>query len=120
MQNVPFLASLLSSLVGGQIPAGIFRFILGLIPEIADVVQTFMDQKYKGGDKAAAVVAATAELIDEKLDDIPEWADLSEEQRDRMLYGLVEWVYWGLTLKEKHGRRGSRKLMKLALRKLRS
>ncbi len=113
-----FLAPLLSSLVGGKVPVSVFTFILNLIPEIAEVIRELRDHKAKGREKSKATVAATAELIDEKLDDIPEWRDLNEEQRDRMLYGLVEWVYWGMTIQEKHGKRGSRRLLRKALSRL--
>jgi len=118
--TLSFLAPMLSALTGSQIPASVFTFLLDLIPEIADVIRVLKDESASGSDKAKVTVEAAAELIDEKLDEIPEWGDLSEEQRDRMLYGLVEWVYWGMTLQEKHGKRGSRKLLKKALRKLRS
>ena len=115
-----FLATMLSGLTGGKVPAAVITFILKLIPTVAELIQGIREIEAEGPEKAKAVVVIVADEIDDRLDDIPEWADLSEEQRDRMLYGLVEWVYWGLNLREKRGKRGSRKLLRTAFRKLKA
>lgn len=122
--NLAFLAPLLSGITGGKVSVQIFNFILGLIPAVVELVKNFrdmQDESVRGSEKAKAVVETVAEMIDDDFDEvIPEWSELSEEKRDRMLYGLVEWVYWSIELSEKHGKHGSRKLFKRALLKVKS
>lgn len=118
--NTMFLSTLLAGLTGGKVSTYIFEFILALIPEVVVMIKELRAVEAEGPDKAKAVVETVAEFIDESMDDvIPEWKDLSEERRDRMLYGLVEWVYWGIELEDKLGKKGSKKLFKRALKRLR-
>jgi hypothetical protein len=118
--NTAFLATLLASLTGGKVSTYIFEFILALIPEVVEMIKELRAIEAEGPEKAKAVVETTAEFIDETMDDaIPEWKDLSEERRDRMLYGLVEWVYWGIELEDKFGKKKSKQLFKRALKKMR-
>lgn len=121
-----FLAPLLSSLTGGAVAVDVFKFILDLIPHVTELVRELRElkedggQRVRGSEKAEAIVRTVAEMIDEEFDELPAWKNLTEERRDRMLYGLVEWVYWGIELEETHGKRGKRKLFKRALTKIRA
>jgi hypothetical protein len=120
-----FLATFLSGLTGGKVAVDVFKFILDLIPHVTDLVQQLRElkkdedgDKIPGAEKAEAIVKSVASMIDEEFDELPAWKNLSEERRDRMLYGLVEWVYWGIELEGTHGKRGKRKLFGRALTQL--
>lgn len=124
MNNI-LIVQLLSGLFGGKVPINVLNFILKLIPEVAQLVRDLKRIKkddqgrdVDGPDKAEAAVRIIAEMIDEDLDDLPEWSNLSEDRRDRMIYGLVEWVYWGIDLNDKHGERRTNKIFKKALKRL--
>ncbi len=43
-----------------------------------------------GPERFQFVVAEVSEMLDDCLDEIPEWSKLEEDQRDRILGGLVE------------------------------
>lgn len=64
------------------------------------------DDSRPGHEKRQAVIGATHEYLDEALDHIPEWSDVPEKRRDRMLGGLAEFAYWMSTLKSVAGRSG--------------
>jgi hypothetical protein len=116
--SLSVLAPLLSGLTQGVVPARVFDVLLAVIPEVAEVIRGLMKERGAGKDKAKVTLDIAAEFIDERLDNLPEWKELSEERRDVMLYGLVEWIYWSIQLKEKHGS-SERPLLKKAITRLR-
>ena len=75
-------------------------FMQEVIPIAVDCVRHIKDELAEGEDKRHAAVSALAMVVDEHMDSIPEWEDLSEEQRDRILIGLVELSYFLIKVSE--------------------
>lgn len=68
--------------------AGSALFVL-----VKELVLELSSDEYKdlpGSQKMAIVVGQIRETFDESFDDVPEWAELSEEARDRIIGGLAE------------------------------
>ena len=75
-------------------------FMQEVIPIAVDCVRHIKEEMAEGEDKRHAAVSALAMVVDEHMDSIPEWEDLSEEQRDRILNGLVELSYFLIKVSE--------------------
>ncbi len=72
-------------------PAWVSRLIVAALPAVAELVEALDEAKDRSGaERFKFVVTEVSELLDDGLDEIPEWSELDEEQRDRILGGLVE------------------------------
>lgn len=79
------------SLIFPRAPAWIAKLIAAALPAVAELVEALDEAKDRSGaDRFKFVVSEVRELLDDGLDEIPEWSELDEEQRDRILGGLVE------------------------------
>lgn len=70
-----------------------FALIMTLFAVFSDVtalVADIDDSELSGEIKFKAVCEGAGEIIDERLDDIPLWSEISEAARDRIVGGLVE------------------------------
>ena len=75
------------------------------IPAVIEAVQELVENKQLDGSaKYKLVVTSVATLLDEALDDVPEWGDLSEDKRDRILGGMTELALFIWSTSE-HGQR---------------
>ena len=113
----------ISTLLGGRVPAGLISFLADLIPAVVETVQDLNEDAnsgVSGPEKAKAAVETLAEFIEEDLDDIPEWSELGEEKRDIILNGLVELAYFVIDVQSRRGRRGARRVLRKASRKIRN
>tara|TARA_R100000655_G_scaffold33875_2_gene66498 strand:- start:460 stop:816 length:357 start_codon:yes stop_codon:yes gene_type:complete len=107
----------LFSLVFPRAPGWIARLISSALPAVIDLVEELDDAKDRPGpERFAFVVEETKEMLDASLDDVPEWGELKERQRDRILGGLVELCLF--IHRVSHRKRG-RKDIRKALRKIR-
>jgi len=88
------IQSLISSLVSllfPKAPQWVGSFITALVPAIIDLVEELQDHdELEGSEKRTFVIKEVAELLDDSFDDIPNWTDLDESKRDRILGGLTE------------------------------
>ena len=88
------IQTLISSLVAllfPKAPSWVGSFLTALVPAIIDLVEELQDHdEMDGSQKRKFVIHEVAELLDDTFDDIPHWADLEEEKRDRILGGLTE------------------------------
>ena len=107
------LTALLTMLFPG-IPAWLATFLSSVIPASIDVVREFASQEETGEVKRKAAVAALAEFLDEEFDEIPQWRQIGEERRDRILTGLVELSYFVIEQGPANGRN-----IRISLRKAR-
>lgn len=111
------IISLLMGLVFPAAPAWVSHAIATALPAVVDLVRELDHLRDRSGsDRRTFVVKEVGELLDSALDDVPEWAALDEEQRDRMIGGLVELA---LFIGRTGERAGGRADVRQALRKLR-
>ena len=72
------------------------EWVLGLlidgIPAVFEIVETLQETELKGPDKLELALKETAEALDEALDGVPAWKDLTEDRRDIIVEGLVELI----------------------------
>jgi hypothetical protein len=54
------------------------------------MVRELNELKMDGTLKFDMAVKEISDLLDDAFDDLPEWSSLTEEQRDRIIGGLVE------------------------------
>lgn len=81
------------NLVFPKAPPWIATLLTTAIPAVMDLVEAIDDAADKNGpEKFEFVVEKVRELLDESLDDLPEWGEISEDARDRILGGLVEFA----------------------------
>lgn len=112
------ISSLLATLGIKGVPAGVVAMIIRLMPEVVEVVRGLLKKRNKGEEKRQAAIEGLKEFIDNELDDLPEWKELTEEQRDRILEGWIETAYFLISLDEKRGRRGGKRALSRALKRL--
>ena len=74
--------------------------IAQLIPAAIEVVRDLRRISADGADKRAAAISVLHEFIDEYLDTLPHWKNISEERRDRILGGLVELILWLIEIED--------------------
>lgn len=101
---LPLLLQGLALLVPGLSPR-VTTAIAAVLPAAMKVVDDLSDATTTGATKREAAIHHIEELLDDQLDDVPEWAALGEEKRDRMLAGLVEWAVWLGSLTDRKERR---------------
>ena len=74
-------------------PPWISTLLTTAIPAVIDLVEAIDDAADKTGhEKFEFVVKEVREMLDESLDELPEWGEIEEEARDRILGGLVEFA----------------------------
>tara|TARA_R110002012_G_scaffold186125_1_gene352683 strand:- start:657 stop:1016 length:360 start_codon:yes stop_codon:yes gene_type:complete len=79
------------TLIFPRAPAWVAKLIAAALPAVAELVEALDEAKDRAGtDRFTFVVQEVSELLDDGLDEIPEWSKLEEDQRDRILGGLVE------------------------------
>ena len=97
-------------------PAWVAQLIAAALPAVADLVEELDEAKDRPGrERFAFVVTEVSQMLDEGLDEIPEWGELAEKQRDRILGGLVELT---LFIHRASGTKRSRRNVRRAIRKI--
>jgi len=97
-------------------PSWVARLIAAALPAVIDLVEELDEHKDRAGPaRFEFVVTEVTEMLDDGLDEIPEWGELKEAQRDRILGGLVELCLFihrasYTKKKRKHVRRAIRKI----------
>lgn len=86
----PFIKTLLR-LLFPKLPAWLAPVIVGTIELVIDLVQD-LPGRFKGWGKdkrEAYILQKTKEYLDNSLDTLPGWGELTEERRDVILAGLI-------------------------------
>jgi len=79
------------ALIWPNIPRWVGKFLYMALMSAVTLIQTLKsDIQMSGPEKRETVIREVGTLLDEALDDVPEWKEVSEGQRDRILTGLVE------------------------------
>lgn len=100
-------------------PGWLGGLIATAIPAVHQLVLRLKQkQDMKGDEKRTFVVSEVKEILDDAFDDVPEWRELDEAARDRILGGLAELSLWVSNLAGELGTRKSRKLLRKSLAKL--
>ena len=94
------LLSVLRAALGAHVPSRVIDVLAQLIPAAIEVVKDLRRLAATGAEKQSAAVQVLKEFIDDYLDGMPHWEDLSEERRDRILEGLVELSLWLIEVQE--------------------
>jgi|TARA_A200000159_G_C7055861_1_gene228215 hypothetical protein len=106
-------------LVFPQAPAWVAQLLSLAVPATIEMVRELNDLKAEGKVKFDMAVSEIADLLDDAFDDLPEWSDLSEEQRDRIVGGLVELAVFLEGLVGKMGKKETLRSAKSVMRSLR-
>jgi len=99
-------------------PMWVASLVGAALPAVIDLVEELDTAKDRPGpERFQFVVVEVAAMLDEAMDEIPEWGNLEEKERDRILGGLVELCLFihRTSYKKKRGKRDIRR----ALRKIR-
>lgn len=106
-------------LIFPKAPSWLAGLIATAIPAVHELVVRLKHQEgMKGEEKRVWVVSEVREILDDAFDDVPEWSQLSEEARDRILAGLAELSLWISNLADDLGPVKTRKLLRKSLAKL--
>ena len=62
------------------------------IPAVFDIVSTLKESTLEGADKFKLASEQVGKALDDALDAVPTWKDISEKRRDIIIGGLVELV----------------------------
>jgi len=84
-------------------PHWVGELVAALLPAVFDLVKTLTAKDIPGADKRKIVVALVTEQLDEKMDDVPEWKDLDEGARDRIIGGMAELALFVMRAKPSKG-----------------
>ena len=106
-------------LVFPKAPAWVPQLISIAVPATFEMVKELKDIKAEGKVKFGMAVTEISELLDDSFDDLPEWSSLTEEQRDRIIGGLVELAVFLEGLVGKMGKKKTLRSAKSAMRSLR-
>jgi len=101
-----FIVGLVVSLIAPQAPAYVKTIISAALPLVFDLAKDITSMIQKSGfDKqdVAEVAASVRDLLDESLDTVPGWADLSEAKRDTVLDALEILTVWCAELADQDG-----------------
>ena len=101
---LPLLLQGLALLVPGLSPK-VVSGIAAVLPAAMKVVDELSDATVTGAEKRESAIEHIESILDDHLDEVPEWAALGEEKRDRMLAGLVEWAVFLGSLADRKERR---------------
>lgn len=100
-------------------PAWVAQLIAAALPAVIDLVEEMDDLNDRpGNERFSFVITEVKELLDDGLDEIPEWSELDEKQRDRILGGLVELCLFIHRVSYGKGKK-KRKNVRRAIRKIR-
>lgn len=81
----------LFSLLFPKAPDWLVPLITTGLPLVIDMVDALRDvADLSGAEKQRFVVEEARVLLDQGFDHVPEWSELSEERRDRIIAGWVE------------------------------
>ncbi len=92
-------------------PAWVPQLLALAIPSTIEMVRELKELQEEGKVKFGIAVSEISELLDDAFDDLPEWSSLTEEQRDRIIGGLVELAVF---LEGLVGKMGKRKTLRSA------
>lgn len=104
------------NLVAPNAPGWVGSLISLVIPAVFEVVDELSTTDLRGKEKFELAVVEVAEAMDDAFDSIPEWSALTEDQRDRIIGGLVELAVFISNLTDKVGKRGSRRAIRKSIR----
>jgi len=100
-------------------PAWIAQLVSLALPATIEMVRELNEIKMEGSLKFNMAVSEISELLDDAFDDLPEWSELSEEQRDRIIGGLVELAVFLEGLVGKMGKKETLRSARGVMRSLR-
>jgi hypothetical protein len=107
----PFLLSLLEALLGFFFPAApawLLPMLDAALPGTVEIVHALEDRDdLSGPARARLAIEEVGALLDEALDDVPEWRAISEARRDRIIGGLVELALFVERVSSRPGGRAS-------------
>lgn len=84
-------------------PAWLLAVLVEGVPVIMDAVDELRDvPELEGAEKASLVIRVAGQAFDDGFDDIPEWSEISEERRDRILSGMTELALFVLEASDKN------------------
>ena len=106
-------------LVFPKAPQWLGTLIGASLPVIHQMVVKLKDiDTMRGTEKRQFVVTEASAVIDHAFDDVPEWTDLTEAQRDRIIGGLAELSLFISTVSGDSNPRKTKRLLKKSLNKL--
>ena len=117
------LASLIRTAVQLLLPGAkpwVAEFFALAVPATIEMVQELNNSPLRGSEKFQLAVNEVGELLDTALDEIPEWGELDEDQRDAIIGGLVELAVFISSVVEVRGKRASRRELIRAVRAIRT
>jgi len=106
-------------LVFPKAPAWVAQLLALAVPATIEMVRELNDLKAEGDVKFGMAVSEISDLLDDSFDDLPEWSSLSEEQRDRIIGGLVELAVFLEGLVGKMGKKETLRSARGVMRSLR-
>ena len=106
-------------LIFPKAPAWVAQLLSLAIPSTIEMVRELNELQAEGKVKLGMAVGEISELLDDAFDDLPEWSSLSEEQRDRMIGGLVELAVFLEGLVGKMGKKQTLRSARGVMRSLR-
>ena len=106
-------------LVFPKAPAWVPQLLSLAIPATIEMVRELNELNAEGKVKFGMAVQEISELLDDAFDDLPEWSSLSEEQRDRIIGGLVELAVFLEGLVGKMGKKQTLRSARGVMRNLR-
>ena len=77
-------------LIFPKAPSWVAQLLSLALPATIEMVRELNELKMDGTLKFDMAVKEISDLLDDAFDDLPEWSSLTEEQRDRIIGGLVE------------------------------
>jgi len=102
---------ILTALIGKKVPKYLIPLFKVLLQEAFKIVQTLFDRGgMTGEEKLLLAKKHLRTVLDEGLDEIPEWTKLSEEKRDVIVVGLIELAYFLVKLSKRGNKVDAEKL----------
>jgi hypothetical protein len=106
-------------LIFPKAPGWISTLLTTAIPSVLSLVEAIDDAAEKtGAEKFEFVVREVREMLDDSLDSLPEWGEISEEARDRILGGLVEFAVFVHKVAEDESPRKARRKVRRAIKRI--
>tara|TARA_R100001594_G_scaffold148306_1_gene203142 strand:- start:957 stop:1331 length:375 start_codon:yes stop_codon:yes gene_type:complete len=106
-------------LIFPKAPAWVAQLLSLAIPSTIEMVRELNELQAEGKVKFGMAVSEISELLDDAFDDLPEWSSLTEEQRDRIIGGLVELAVFLEGLVGKMGKKQTLRSARGVMRSLR-
>lgn len=106
-------------LIFPKAPSWIAQLISLALPATIEMVRELNDLKLDGKLKFDMAVREISDLLDDAFDDLPEWSSLEEDQRDRIIGGMVELAVFLQGLVGKVGKRETLRSARSVIRSLR-